>query len=111
MSVAFGRIMRSTIAALVIVASVIAGGSATFAAGPWRTTPPAPATYEHVIWIWMENHTYSQVIDNGAAPYTTQLAHQCGTATNYAIVGSPSLPNYIGATAGSTFGIADDNPP
>lgn len=59
----------------------------------------------------MENHTYSNVIDNMNAPYTTQLAHQCGSATNYAIVGSPSLPNYIGATAGSTFGIADDADP
>jgi phospholipase C len=59
----------------------------------------------------MENHRFADVIGNTAAPYVTSLVTQCGTATNYAIVGSPSLPNYIGATAGSTFGIADDNPP
>ena len=59
----------------------------------------------------MENHTFSQVIGNVNAPYTTQLAQQCATATSYAIVGSPSLPNYIGATAGSTFGINNDNAP
>jgi len=79
--------------------------------GPCGTALSAPATYQHVIWIWMENHRYSDVIGNAAAPYTTQLARQCGAATNYAIVGSPSLPNYIGATSGSTFGISDDNPP
>ncbi len=79
--------------------------------GPCGRTSIAPATYSHVIWIWMENHTFSNVIGNGAAPYTSQLAAQCGAATNYQIVGSPSLPNYIGATSGGTFGIADDAPP
>jgi phospholipase C len=59
----------------------------------------------------MENHQYRQVIDNAAAPYETALAKQFGTATHYASVGSPSLPNYIGATSGSTQGIGDDNGP
>ena len=59
----------------------------------------------------MENHSYGSVIGSRDAPYQTQLAHQCGTATHYATVGSPSLPNYLGATAGTTFGIGDDNGP
>lgn len=86
--------------------------TATPVAGPacgWANVPPA--TYDHVIWIWMENHRFTDVIGNSSAPYTTSLANQCGTATNYSSVGAPSLPNYIGATAGSTFGIADDDPP
>jgi phosphatidylinositol-3-phosphatase len=59
-----------------------------------------------VIWIWMENHQWSQVLAaSSPAPYTRSLAAQCGTATNYASVGSPSLPNYLGATSGSTQGI------
>jgi phospholipase C len=108
--------VRYAIVALVIAASLRAGGAGTLAAGtlaagPCGTTSVAPATYDHVIWIWMENHHYNDVIGNALAPYTTQLAQQCGTATNYAVVSSPSLPNYIGATAGSTFGITDDNPP
>jgi hypothetical protein len=70
-----------------------------------------PKTYDHIIWIWMENHSYSQVIGAPAAPYETALAHQFGTAPHYASVGSPSLPNYIGATSGSTQGIADDASP
>lgn len=72
----------------------------------------APAkTYDHVVWVWMENHTYGQVIGNSSAPYETTLARQFATATHYASVGSPSLPNYIGATSGSTQGIADDDGP
>jgi phospholipase C len=60
----------------------------------------------------MENHTWGQVLGQPAqAPYETGLAHQCGTATNYHSVGSPSLPNYIGATSGSTQGIGDDASP
>jgi len=79
--------------------------------GPCGTRSIAPATYAHVIWVWMENKHYTDVINNAAAPYQTQLSQQCGTATHYATVGSPSLPNYIGAVAGQTFGIADDNAP
>jgi phospholipase C len=60
----------------------------------------------------MENHRWSDVIgDPTAAPYTASLARRCATATAYATVGSPSLPNYIGATSGSTQGIADDASP
>ena len=59
----------------------------------------------------MENHSYGQVIGSSSAPYETALAHQFGTATHYASVGSPSLPNYIGATSGSSQGIADDAGP
>jgi phospholipase C len=59
----------------------------------------------------MENHTAADVIGSADAPYTTALAHGCGTAAHYASVGSPSLPNYVGATSGDTQGIQDDAPP
>jgi len=64
-----------------------------------------------VIWIWMENHRYDQVIGSRDAPVASRLAAQCGTATDYRTVGRPSLPNYIGATSGGTHGIADDGSP
>jgi hypothetical protein len=64
-----------------------------------------------VIWIWMENHTASEVLGSADAPYTTGLASRCGRAARYASVGSPSLPNYLGATSGATHGIGDDDPP
>ncbi len=70
-----------------------------------------PATYDHVIWIWMENHRSNQVIGSKDAPYETSLARRCGTASRYASVGAPSLPNYIGATSGVTHGISDDADP
>jgi hypothetical protein len=59
----------------------------------------------------MENHTRVDVIDDRAAPFETSLAHKCGTASDYEAVGSPSLPNYLGATSGSTYGVDDDGPP
>ena len=59
----------------------------------------------------MENHSWSTVIGNAAAPYLSTLARECGTDTNYAAVGSPSLPNYLGATSGSTQGVSDDADP
>jgi phospholipase C len=117
---------RTGAAALLLLAACGGGGNHTKASTTTASTPaPAPASssstpvgtpsppknYEHVVWVWMENHGYSQVIGNSAAPYETALAHQFGTATNYRSVGSPSLPNYIGATSGSTQGISDDDSP
>jgi hypothetical protein len=86
----------------------------TMAASP--ATPcgwagPAPAHDAHVVWIWMENHSWSEVIGNPAAPFISALAHQCATDDHDAAVGSPSLPNYLGATSGSTQGLADDADP
>jgi hypothetical protein len=75
------------------------------------TASARPDHYDHVVWIWMENHTYDQVLHTPAAPYETSLADACGSATDYRIAGSPSLPNYIAATAGDTFGITDDAAP
>jgi len=59
----------------------------------------------------MENHAYSEIIGSSSAPYINSLANACGLATNYNAVTHPSLPNYIAATSGNTWGIADDNPP
>jgi hypothetical protein len=59
----------------------------------------------------MENHHRSAVIGNSGAPYETALAAQCGQAMNYSSVGSPSLPNYLGATSGGTHGVVDDAGP
>jgi phospholipase C len=63
------------------------------------------------MWIWLENEDYRSVIDSADAPFQTTLAHDCGLATNYQAVSHPSLPNYLAATGGSTFGIADDGDP
>ncbi len=69
------------------------------------------ADYRHVLWIWMENESYGAVIGAPDAPYQTALATECGLAANYSAISHPSLPNYLAATGGSTFGISDDGDP
>ena len=64
------------------------------------TQPSPPKTYAHVVWIWMENHSYGDIIGSSAAPFLNQLAADCGVATNYHNISHVSLPNYIGAVTG-----------
>jgi hypothetical protein len=68
--------------------------------GPCGTMSLSSTHYHHVIWVWMENHSYSSIIGSSSAPYENTLATQCGLATNYHNISHPSLPNYIGATSG-----------
>jgi phosphatidylinositol-3-phosphatase len=71
-----------------------------------------PARYTHVVWIFMENKSFADVIgDKTNAPYENALARRCGLALNYHDVSHPSLPNYIAATSGDTWGISDDADP
>jgi hypothetical protein len=81
------------------------------AAGPCGSTATAPATYDHVVWVVMENKAYTSIIGSPSAPYINQLATQCGSASQFFAETHPSLPNYIAMTSGSPQGIADDNPP
>jgi len=60
----------------------------------------SPPAYTHVIWVWMENHSYNTIIGSSQAPYINSLATECGLATNYHNVSHPSLPNYVSATSG-----------
>jgi hypothetical protein len=74
-------------------------------------TLSAPATYRHVVWIWLENRSYGEVIGppgsaaRRSAPYLNRLAESCGLATNYHNVSHPSQPNYFAAVAGTTGGV------
>jgi len=65
------------------------------------TEATPPATWDHVVWIWFENHGYGAVIGSSAAPHINhRLVRGCGLATNYHALAHPSLPNYIAATSG-----------
>src|ERR1700734_1405909 len=66
-------------------------------------TQSKPGTYKHVIWIWLENHSYGAILGSSQAPYFNTLAKDCGLATNYHNVTHPSLPNYIAATSGISY--------
>lgn len=103
--------MRKTVLPAIAAAVVLlAAGTASPAAAsptaaPVAATGPcgtlaAPPSYTHVIWVWMENHSYDTIIGSSQAPYINSLAGQCGLATNYHNISHPSLPNYIAATSG-----------
>ena len=84
-----------------------AAGIALNSAGAASTISPAtpcigavaPHTYQHVILIMEENHSYKQVI--GPAKYQTALAGRCGLASNHYAITYPSLPNYVALTSGA----------
>ena len=105
--------MRTRLLALAAALPLLAGAPAAVAAA----TGPAPtmaasgpcgmqataAGYKHVIWIWMENHSYNTIIGSSQAPYINSLATACGLATNSHNVSHPSLPNYVSATSGRGY--------
>jgi hypothetical protein len=88
----------------VAAASVAVPANAVAAAAPSASRPcgslATPPAYTHVIWVWMENHSYNTIIGSSQAPYINKLAAKCGLATNYHNLTHPSLPNYVGATSG-----------
>jgi hypothetical protein len=86
-------------------ACVVAASRAAAAPAPvpplCGLTTAAPARWEHVVWIFFENHSFGEIVGSGAAPFMNRiLARQCGLATNYRDLTHPSVPNYIAATSG-----------
>jgi hypothetical protein len=86
--------------ALPLIMTSPMGARAVAATGPCGTLPLSSTSHSHVIWVWMENQSYSSIIGSPQAPYINSLATSCGLATNYHNITHPSLPNYIGATSG-----------
>jgi hypothetical protein len=66
---------------------------------------------DHVFVIMMENHGFSQIMNNPNAPFVNQLAKTANLATNYFAVAHPSLTNYLEVVGGSNFGVLSDNDP
>lgn len=96
-------------AAAADTASAAAGGYTGGAALGVPCGTVAQATYQHVIWIWMENRSYESVLGaDNAAPELRSYADACGLATDYHGITHPSLPNYLAATGGSTGGVTND---
>ncbi|WP_067897292.1 alkaline phosphatase family protein [Nocardia vaccinii] len=92
--------------AFAIAASVAAMilSSAVAGAEPGRGDAP-----DHIFYIMMENHGYSQVIGNTAdAPYINSLTTRANVETAFHGVTHPSLPNYLAAFSGDFQGIWDD---
>ena len=68
---------------------------------PTETPSPTP-TSPHVFVIVMENASLETAL---RSPSIERLAAKYALATNYHAVSSPSLPNYLAMTSGSTWGI------
>ena len=66
---------------------------------------------DHVFVIMMENHGYSEMINNPNAKFINQYAQSANLATNYFAVAHPSLTNYLEVVGGSNFGVLSDNAP
>lgn len=121
------RVLMATLALVVLTALAACGSgsgadpsvAAAVASHPQQSYPHGQgpcgrtrhASYHHVIWIWMENRSYQQVLGVGGASRVASYAKRCGVATNYDAVSHPSLPNYVAATSGSTHGITSDCDP
>ncbi len=88
--------------------------SAALATSLFAAEGPVPAGVphlDHVFVIMMENHSYSQILNNPNAVFINQLANSGNLATNYFAIAHPSLTNYLEVVGGSNFGVLDDNPP
>jgi hypothetical protein len=77
---------------------------------PCGTADAPPVTYDHVIWIMMENKYYTDVIGNtNNAPYINALVNACATVQGQQDasggVDIDSLPEYIAYTSGGTQGL------
>ncbi len=59
-------------------------------------------TFDHIVLLVEENHSYSDVVGSSSMPYLNSLISQYGLATQYFANAHPSLPNYFVLTTGLT---------
>jgi hypothetical protein len=109
---------RTLVAALAVLASAALAPAAQ--AGILTASPAArfsslcgamdgthPDTVASVMFILMENRSYSAVVGSKSAPYLNKtLIPGCGLATNYHNYSHPSTPNYLALTSGAAQGKA-----
>lgn len=86
------------------------GGGAVSSQRPCVGAAPA-ATYDHVLWIVMENKAAAAAVGSAASARMTELAARCGRASDHHAISHPSLPNYLAMTSGSTHSVTDDAGP
>jgi phospholipase C len=109
------RHMLAAAVAGACIAGVVAWAIPAAAGGPGPgNAPPPPAAFphmDHVFVIMMENTAYSDLLDpaNTHTTFIQSLANTYGLDTNYSGVTHVSLPNYLAATSGSTWGSNSDD--
>lgn len=67
--------------------------------------------FAHIVVVVEENHAYSEVIGNPAAPFINGLVESGTLLTRSYGIGHPSEPNYLALFSGSTQGVTDDSCP
>lgn len=93
------------------------GTLAATAAATAAFLAPAPAraaalpSYDHILVVVEENHSYNEIIGSANAPYITSLANNGAKMTQSFAVTHPSEPNYLALFSGSTQGITNDSCP
>lgn len=92
-----------------IAASVALLASPIFAQE--AAVPQGAPHLDHVFVVMMENHGYSEILNNPNAPFINQLAQSANTSTSYFAVAHPSLTNYLEVVGGSNFGVLNDHSP
>ena len=108
-SVLLKRVLAATekkIALLGVLA--VLTGSLCAQQGP---VPKGIPHLDHVFLIMMENHGYTEILNNPNAAFINHYARRANLATNYFAVAHPSLTNYLEVVGGSNFGIHSDNSP
>ena len=99
--------MKMKNAAVGLLAAAVAG---TVFADEGRIPNGIPHL-DHVFLVMMENHGFSQILNNPNAAFINKLANSANLATNYFAIGHPSLTNYLEVVGGSNFGVQSDNDP
>jgi hypothetical protein len=69
----------------------------------------ATPSYDHVVVVMEENHSYSSVIGSSSAPYINSLAGGGANFTDSHGVIHPSVNNYLGFISGQTYSNISDS--
>ncbi len=69
----------------------------------------AAPTWDHVVVVIEENHSFSQVIGSANAPYLNALAVGGATLNSMYAITHPSQPNYLQFFSGANQGVTNNN--
>ncbi len=108
---AWAAALAAAFAAGAIAGPVVVSASQASSGRPAAAARGSGARLDHVFVIMMENTAYTDLLSpsNPNTAFIRHLAATSGLATNYYGVTHTSLPNYIAATSGSTWGSNNDD--
>ena len=95
----------------VLFLSMLAASLVNSAFAVEGVTPKGMPHLDHVFLTMLENHGYTQILNNPNAPFINKMAKSANLATNYFGIAHPSSTNYLEIVGGSNFGVHTDNPP